>query len=1012
MDMRGLSVFISDIRKCPTKEAEEMRINKELAKARAKFKNSAKLSGYDRKKYICKLLYIYMLGYDIDFGHMEAVNLLSSTKYSEKHLGYLACTLLLHEGHELLTLITNSIKRDLNSRDVNYQCLALTAVANVGGKEFAEALTQDVQKLLVSGETRNIVRKKAALTLLRLYRKYPEILPPDAWSSRVIALLGGKDLGVITSVMSLVLGLVANSPEEYKESVQRAVKLLTKLVLNREYSSDYIYYGIPAPWLQVKLLRLLQFYPPPEDKSLMDHITEVLNRLISASERIKTMDRGKTVSRTNASHAVLFEALNLAIHYDNDPEILTSACNILGKYLQDRDTNLRYLALDTMSRLAYSQNKKVIQSIRKHQDTILFALKDPDISIRRRALDLLYSMCNKHNAGGIVGELLTYLPLSDFAIREELVLKVAILAEKYATEFSWYVDVILTLITQAGDFVSDDIWFRVIQIVTNRQDTELQKYAAETVLKAVSSPAAHETAIKVAGYILGEFGYLIAEKEGCTPDKQFSVLYSKFPTSSYSTKAILLNTFIKFYNLYEVPHLREKIKQIFEKHADHIEAELQQRSNEYSALTTVEDSIMQTVLDSMPPFEERESSVLLKILERQKAVAEGGIRQIKHQTEKQEVEKEKPKTEDPVINTQQVEEKPPVQLDTLLDLGMDMTPTTTDQVTEQKPMDLGDFLSGFDTQPTEIVQPQPQPTQEFDPFAMPFDQPVNNDMGSIAQQTASIASVKAKERIEQNVSIDALVSEQKHFEEVQFDEVQVAENFKQLLINKQGTIGEDQTIAVRIKTEYHGPKGRIALYFGNKTESVISQVRVEIEQLPELKFEYSTIAPMIMARSQVQQYISVSCLAPFDRDVKFTLFFEYNKKSYKFTLRLPVILTKFLEPAPVPNASAFFSKWNAIPKDSPQAPQSIIKPFAPINVLNVKSLLGDGFKMALVDGIEKNPNNCVGSATFHTLTGVYGVLVRVESGSTMYRVTVKSTDPIVAKVVHENICNQLGTIHQ
>lgn len=70
----------------PTKEAEEMRINKELAKARAKFKNSAKLSGYDRKKYICKLLYIYMLGYDIDFGHMEAVNLLSSTKYSEKHL--------------------------------------------------------------------------------------------------------------------------------------------------------------------------------------------------------------------------------------------------------------------------------------------------------------------------------------------------------------------------------------------------------------------------------------------------------------------------------------------------------------------------------------------------------------------------------------------------------------------------------------------------------------------------------------------------------------------------------------------------------------------------------------------------------------------------------------------------------------------------------------------------------------------------------------------------------------
>lgn len=46
------------------------------------------MSGYDRKKYVCKLLYIYMLGYDIDFGHIEAVNLLSSSKYSEKHMVY------------------------------------------------------------------------------------------------------------------------------------------------------------------------------------------------------------------------------------------------------------------------------------------------------------------------------------------------------------------------------------------------------------------------------------------------------------------------------------------------------------------------------------------------------------------------------------------------------------------------------------------------------------------------------------------------------------------------------------------------------------------------------------------------------------------------------------------------------------------------------------------------------------------------------------------------------------
>ena len=44
------------------------------------------LSGYQKKKYVCKLLYIYILGWDVDIGHMEAINLLTSTKYSEKQI--------------------------------------------------------------------------------------------------------------------------------------------------------------------------------------------------------------------------------------------------------------------------------------------------------------------------------------------------------------------------------------------------------------------------------------------------------------------------------------------------------------------------------------------------------------------------------------------------------------------------------------------------------------------------------------------------------------------------------------------------------------------------------------------------------------------------------------------------------------------------------------------------------------------------------------------------------------
>jgi AP-2 complex subunit alpha len=55
---------------------------------------------------------------------------------------------------------------------------------------------------------------------------------------------------------------------------------------------------------------------------------------------------------------------------------------------------------------------------------------------------------------------------------EEMVLKVAILAEKFAPNLSWYIDVIIKLIEYAGDYVDEDLWFRVAQIVTGFSNGE------------------------------------------------------------------------------------------------------------------------------------------------------------------------------------------------------------------------------------------------------------------------------------------------------------------------------------------------------------------------------------------------------------------------------------------------------------------------------------------------------------------------------------------------------------
>ena len=147
--MRGLVQFIADLRNARARDLEEKRINKELANIRQKFKDG-NLNGYHKKKYVCKLLYIYILGWNVDFGHLEAVNLISANKYSEKQIGYLAVTLFLHEQHELLHLVVNSIRKDLSSHNELFNCLALHAIANVGGREMGEALSGDVHMLLIS----------------------------------------------------------------------------------------------------------------------------------------------------------------------------------------------------------------------------------------------------------------------------------------------------------------------------------------------------------------------------------------------------------------------------------------------------------------------------------------------------------------------------------------------------------------------------------------------------------------------------------------------------------------------------------------------------------------------------------------------------------------------------------------------------------------------------------------------------------------------------------------------
>lgn len=339
-----------------------------------------------------------------------------------------------------------------------------------------------------------------------------------------------------------------------------------------------------------------------DDSHVRDIIRESLRQIMQSA-----METPKNVQQNNAQNAILFEAINLLIHLDSEHTLMMQISTRLGKYIQSRETNVRYLGLDAMTHFA--ARAETLDPIKQHQNIILGSLRDRDISVRRKGLDLLYSMCDTTNAGPIVNELLRYLQTADYAIREEMVLKVAILTEKYATDAQWYIDMTLKLLSLAGDHVNDEVWQRVIQIVSNNE--ELQAYAAHTLLGYLKTDC-HESLVKIGCYVLGEFGHLVAENSGSSPIEQFMALQAKMFTGSDNTRAMILSSFVKFVNLF--PEIKPQLLQIFRLYSYSPDSELQQRAFEYLSMATLPtDDLLRTVCDEMPPFSERASILLSRL---------------------------------------------------------------------------------------------------------------------------------------------------------------------------------------------------------------------------------------------------------------------------------------------------------------------------------------------------------------------------------------------------------------
>jgi AP-1 complex subunit gamma-1 len=153
------------------------------------------------------------------------------------------------------------------------------------------------------------------------------------------------------------------------------------------------------------------------------------------------------------------------LEIEADTGLRVMAINILGKFLGNRDNNIRsvhtiwllfwladllicnsYVALNTLNKVV-SMDTNAVQ---RHRNIILDCLRDGDISIRRRALELSYALINEQNVRILIRELLAFLEVANDEFKLGLTTQICLAAERFAPNKRWHIDTVLRVLKLVG----------------------------------------------------------------------------------------------------------------------------------------------------------------------------------------------------------------------------------------------------------------------------------------------------------------------------------------------------------------------------------------------------------------------------------------------------------------------------------------------------------------------------------------------------------------------------------
>ncbi|GAQ89669.1 Adaptin family protein [Klebsormidium nitens] len=445
------------------------------------------------KEYVIRLVYVEMLGHNASFGYIHAVKMTHEHSLAAKKTGYLATSLFLDDSHDLIILIVNTIQQDLKSDNYLVVCAALTAVCKLINAETIPAVLNQVAELL--HHPKELVRRKAVMALHRFYQRSPSTV--SHLMPRFRQVLCDKDPSVMSAALCGLYELIVADAAPYKNLVASFVSIL-KQVAEHRLPKTYDYHKTPAPFIQIKLLKILALLGVA-DKAASENMYSVL------ADVLRKSDTGATIG-----NAILYEGIaTIAAIYPN-PKLLQQSAQVTSRFLKSESHNLRYMGIDALGRIV----KINADFAAEHQLAVIDCLEDPDETLKRKTLELLFKMTKPANVEVIVERMIGYMrTVTDAHSKGTIAGKVIELAERFAPTNEWFILTMNQVFALAGDLVKPKAAHDLMRLIAEgngeedeASDTQLRSLAVDSYLDLLEAPKLPALLLQVICWVLGEYG--------------------------------------------------------------------------------------------------------------------------------------------------------------------------------------------------------------------------------------------------------------------------------------------------------------------------------------------------------------------------------------------------------------------------------------------------------------------------------------------------------------------------